>query len=172
MGRRTVDLYEHDPVWASQFEDAGQELVEALGDLVASIHHIGSTAVVGLIAKCTIDIAIEVRSIARFVEVIPRLEALGYEYRTSSWFHDDHAFLRRIRGDERTHHLHVVAQGCTDLKDWLNFRDWVRRNPSAARRYADVKRRLAEEHHNDRAAYVEGKTAIVEELLAEARSQR
>jgi GrpB-like predicted nucleotidyltransferase (UPF0157 family) len=171
VGRRTVDLYEYDPEWAAQFEHARDELVATLGDLVAGVHHIGSTAVPGLVAKCTIDIALEVHSIAGFVEVIPSLEELGYEYRPTSWFHDEHAFLRRIEGDERTHHLHVIAKGHPDVSDWLDFRDWLRGSPAAAQRYADVKRTLAEQHYNDRGAYVEGETRVVEELLAEARSR-
>jgi GrpB-like predicted nucleotidyltransferase (UPF0157 family) len=171
VGRRTVDLYEHDLEWSSQFDDARVELLEALGDLVAGVHHIGSTAVPGLVAKCTIDIAIEVRSIPAFVDAVPLLEKLGYEYRPSAWFDEQHAFLRRIRGGERTHHLHVVAEAHPDLGDWLDLRDWLRESTDAVQRYADVKRRLAEEHYHDRSAYVAGKTAIVEELLAEARSQ-
>lgn len=171
MGRRTVDLYEYDPEWSNQFEAARVELLEALGDLVVGVHHIGSTAVPGLVAKCTIDIAIEVRSIPAFVDGVPLLEKRGYEYRPSAWFDKQHAFLRRIRGDERTHHLHVVVEAHPKLDDWLDLRDWLRESPGAAQRYADVKRRLAEEHYNDRGAYVAGKTAIVEELVAEARSQ-
>jgi len=170
VGRRTVDLYEYDTEWSAKFADAERELVDALGDLVARVHHIGSTAVPGLVAKCTIDIALEVRSIADFVDAIPAFEELGYEYRPASWFDDGHAFLRRIRGDERTHHLHVVVEGHTALADWLDFRDWLRANPDAALRYSDVKRRLAEVHYADRYAYVDGKTEIIEALLAEARS--
>jgi len=172
VGYRTVDLYEYDAEWVSQFEVARCELVEVLGDLVAGVHHIGSTAVPGLVAKCTIDIALEVRSIAEFREAIPRFDALGYEYRAASWFDDEHAFLRRIQGNERTHHLHVVAQGHADLDDWIDFRDWLRENPEAAQRYGEVKRQLAETHYAERRAYVAGKSAIVEQLLADARFRR
>ena len=172
MGRRTVDLYDYDTEWPTKFADAQRELVDALGDLVVDVHHIGSTAVPGLVAKSTIDIALEVRSIAEFVDAVPEFEALGYEYRPTSWFDDGHAFLRRIRGDERTHHLHVVVQGHAAVADWLDFRDWLRANPDAAQRYADVKRQLAEVHYADRYAYVDAKTAIIEQLLAETRSQR
>lgn len=172
MGRRTVDLYEYDPRWAEQFTHAKAEIIGALGEVVTAVHHIGSTSVPGLVAKCTIDIAVEVTSISAFVNSIPSLEALGYEYRPNSWFHDEHAFLRRIQEDERTHHLHVIVEGHPDLSDWIDFRDYLREHPPAAQRYGDAKRRLAAAHYNERRAYVDGKTAIVEQLLAEARSTR
>lgn len=54
-----------------QFENAKRDLVAALGDLVAGVHHIGITAVPGLVAKCTIDLALEVRSIGEFLDAIP-----------------------------------------------------------------------------------------------------
>jgi len=86
--------------------------------------------------------------------------------------HDRHAFRCRIRGDERTHHLHVVSAGHADLDDWIEFRDRLRENPDAVQRYAEVKRQLAEAHYADRRSYVDGKTAIVKQILAVARVKR
>ena len=170
MSRYTVDLVEYDPSWPAQFEAARRDLVEALGSLVVAVHHIGSTSVPGLAAKPTIDIAVVVASIDEFVRRVASVEALGYEYRPTATFHDEHLFVRRIVDDERTHHLHVIAAGCPDLNDWLDLRDYLRSTPEAARRYAEVKRQMAKQHHRDRGAYVEAKTPIVERLLAEARS--
>ena len=169
MGRVTVDLCEYDAAWAHQYEAARRELEYTLGDLVVAIHHIGSTAVPGLIAKPTIDIALVVSSIDGFIGSVDAVERLGYEYRPTATFDDDHLFLRRIEDDERTHHLHVISTLCPDLDDWLDFRDLLRRDPSAARRYADVKRALADRYYTDRGTYVEAKTPIIEQLLAEAR---
>ena len=169
MGRATVDLWEYDPAWAYQYEAARRELEDALGDLVVAIHHIGSTSVPGLIAKPTIDIALVVSSIDGFIASVDGVERLGYEYRPTATFDDDHLFLRRIEDDERTHHLHVISSSCLDLNDWLDFRDLLRRDSSTARRYAEVKRTLAHRYYTDRGAYVEAKTPIIEQLLAEAR---
>ena len=44
-----------------------------------------------------------------------------------------------------------------------------RTNEETAARYEAVKMQLASQYADDRAAYTEGKTAIVTELLAEAR---
>jgi GrpB-like predicted nucleotidyltransferase (UPF0157 family) len=169
VGRSTVDLYEYDPSWPRRFELARADLVEACGALVVAIHHIGSTAVPGLIAKPTIDIALVVSSIEDFVANVVAVERLGYEYRPTAQFHEEHLFLRRIEDDERTHHLHVISRTCRDLDDWLVLRDHLIRDPEAARRYAAVKRAAAHRHYANRGAYVEEKTPIVAELLEEAR---
>jgi GrpB-like predicted nucleotidyltransferase (UPF0157 family) len=165
-----VDLFEYDASWPKRFEAARAELEVALGEVVLDVHHIGSTAVPGLVAKSTIDIALVVSSIEGFIENVAAIEALGYEYRPEAKFHEQHLFLRRIEGDECSHHLHVVSQGCPDLDDWLDLRDWLRASPVAAMRYGDVKRRMAQVHCRDRGSYVESKTAIIETLLAESRT--
>jgi len=167
-----VDLYEYDPSWPDRFEAARADLFKSCGALVVAIHHIGSTAVPGLIAKPTIDIALVVSSVDEFVANVGAVEQLGYEYRPTAQFDEEHLFLRRIEDDERTHHLHVVSHTCRDLDDWLDLRDYLRSDPEAARRYAAVKRAAAQRYYADRGAYVEEKTPIVAELLEEARSSQ
>src|SRR5918996_2845500 len=64
LGRRTVDLVEYSAEWPLEFERERAALAIALGSTALLIEHIGSTAVPGLVAKPTIDIAIGVAAIA------------------------------------------------------------------------------------------------------------
>jgi GrpB-like predicted nucleotidyltransferase (UPF0157 family) len=132
------------------------------------IEHIGSTAVPGLPAKPTIDIAVGFDDLADFHRGREQTRHFGYEYRPAAAFHDGHLFLRHVRNGERTYHLHVLRLPSADLDHYLAFRDYLRATPEAARRYGVIKRRLAVEHYNDRRAYVAAKTAIITDLLAEA----
>ncbi len=137
-------------MWPEQYESARRDLERALGALVVAMHHIGSTAVPGLVAKPTIDIALVVSSIDVFITRVGAVEALDYEYRPTAMFDEHHLFLRRIEADERTHHLHVVSTSCSELNDWLEFRDLLRRETRAARWYGELKRAMAERHYADR----------------------
>lgn len=107
MGRRTVDLVDYSPDWTAAFDAERLALKDALGGDAVVVEHIGSTAVPGLVAKPTIDIAVGVTAISDVHRHREALEALGYEFRTG--FHDQHLFLRKIVGDERTHHLHFIV---------------------------------------------------------------
>ncbi|MGH9224523.1 MAG: GrpB family protein [Acidimicrobiales bacterium] len=164
MGRRTVDLVDYDPGWPAAFERERAALAGALGPTALVIEHIGSTAVPGLVAKPTIDIAVGVHAIADLLPHRPALEGLGYEWRAG--FHADHLFLRKIAGDERTHHLHVIVWPSDEFEEWIAFRDLLRNEAQAAAEYAAVKRELAARHYNDRGAYVEAKSGTVRRLLA------
>ncbi len=166
MGRSTVDLVEYSAAWPVEFSLERDALADALGETALVIEHIGSTAVPGLVAKPTIDIAVGVRAIDELVRSREALERLGYEWRTG--FHDDHRFLRKIVGDERTHHLHVIVYPSREFDDWIAFRDHLRAHPEAARAYADAKQTLAKRFHDDRGGYGEAKTEIVRRLLDEA----
>ena len=166
MGRRTVDLVEYSEDWPRQFERERAALADALGPTALAIEHIGSTAVPGMIAKPTIDIAVGVANIDDLPPHRSALEALGYEWRTG--FHADHVFLRKIVGDERTHHLHVIVWPSAEFDQWILFRDHLRTSPAAATEYAAVKRELAARFYSDRGAYVEAKSEVVRRLLSVA----
>lgn len=142
-------------------------LSQAVGATALVIEHIGSTAVPGLVAKPTIDIALGVASIGALHDHRPALESLGYEWRAG--FHPQHQFLRKIVGDERTHHLHAVVHPSYEFDDWIIFRDLLRGDAAARRAYVEEKRRLAARFYTDRGAYVEAKAVIVQQLLAQAR---
>jgi GrpB-like predicted nucleotidyltransferase (UPF0157 family) len=73
-------------------------------------------------------------------------------------------FVRR-QGSIRTVHLHVVHEGSQEWDDYLRFRELLRRNPGARRRYQSAKRELALRFPRDRQYYTEATSAVVEELL-------
>jgi GrpB-like predicted nucleotidyltransferase (UPF0157 family) len=172
MGRSTVDLVGYSPEWEVEFRRERQRLAAIFGSSAQSIEHIGSTAVPGLVAKPTIDVAVGLDDITVLFGKVPDLEASGYEFRPEAKFHDQHWFLRRIVGDERTHHLHVIQLPHPDWDEWLSFRDYLRASQEAAHRYASEKMRLADLFYAERGKYVHAKTAIVRELLAEATTDR
>jgi GrpB-like predicted nucleotidyltransferase (UPF0157 family) len=168
MGLHTVDVTPYDPAWPGAFAAERTRLAAIFGPSARVIEHIGSTAVPGLPAKPTIDIAVGFDDLADFHRGREATRHFGYEYRPAAAFYDGHLFYRKVRDGERTHHLHVLRLPSADLDEYLALRSYLREHPEAARRYADTKHRLAAEHYNDRRAYVAAKTAIITDLLAEA----
>ena len=153
--------------WVADFEKMRAALITSVGDVAISVEHLGSTAVTGLAAKPTIDILMVVASTESFLDVLPRVEALGFEYRPQNSLvgSDSHLFLRKVKDCKRTHHLHVVKVGSPDVDEYRRVRDAPRRDPALAADYQRVKINLAAEYRTNRMRYVKAKSQWVDELL-------
>jgi GrpB-like predicted nucleotidyltransferase (UPF0157 family) len=170
----SVEVVPYSPAWPALFEQERAVLQDAVGDVAASIEHIGSTAVPGLSAKPTIDILLVVDSVGEFLRRLPRVEALGYDYRARNTFvgSGTHLFLRKVLDGKRTHHLHVLRSGSPEIDGYHLFRDALRSDPALAAEYEQRKLALAAEYAADRVQYVTEKANWVDGVLALLRERR
>lgn len=171
-----VAIVPYNPMWPAQFHAEEQHLRACLPcDLLGRIEHFGSTSVAGLSAKPIIDVLVEVTDLeVAKVRIAPVLEAQGYDY---FWrpTHGDAGppfyawFIKRDINGVRTHHIHMVESTFTDHWNRLLFRDHLRNNAEAARKYEVLKRRLASAFPNDRVGYTHGKSAFINSIMASLR---
>ncbi|MFT3854253.1 MAG: GrpB family protein [Ilumatobacteraceae bacterium] len=156
-------------VTRAEWPTAAQELIDdirrRLGGQADGIEHIGSTAVVGLLAKPIVDIAIRLVPGADPLSAITALEADGYAYRGDAGNDGGHVLVLEIQPWVRVAHLHVVAHDDPQWDSWRGFVARLRADPQARAAYEQTKRELAVAHPNDRDAYTEGKSATVEAIL-------
>lgn len=164
---RSVRIVAHDPAWADRFSEAAHELADALGAL-ASIHHIGSTAVPGLHAKPIIDLLLVAEDLGHVDARTPAIVALGYEALGEYGLPGRRYFRRDDVAGNRTHHLHVWRVGDEALRRHLAFRDYLLAHPAVAAEYGALKQRLAARHPEDMEAYIDGKDAFVKATEADA----
>jgi GrpB-like predicted nucleotidyltransferase (UPF0157 family) len=140
------------------FEGLRNVYLDALGELVVAVEHVGSTAVPGLLAKPIIDIDLVIQSRDDFPGVTSQLAALGYRHagdlesrvEKPSRETGPRMFpeMGAADGGQRTTYTRV-ASGSTELRRHLAFRDWLRSNPEAAVEYGKLKERLAELYRHD-----------------------
>jgi GrpB-like predicted nucleotidyltransferase (UPF0157 family) len=164
QNREFLRIVDYDPGWPAEFERERKRLIQALGDLVVAVEHIGSTAVPGLAAKPIIDIAVAVRDLGHADECTPIIEDLGYQRHPAGDF-EGRLFFRCLAGGVPTHHLSVTERSTDFWRDHLLFRDYLRQHPDAARTYGDLKKRLAAEYGSDRAGYTYAKTSFIEKVV-------
>jgi len=173
MGRR-IDVVDYNPQWITVFEMESAMLARIFDQRLVDLQHIGSTAVPGLAAKPIIDILIVLDHTEDIDSFNPSMEELGYRVRgecldatipgTPGRFY----FTKETNG-VRSHHVHICAKGHAEIQDKLAFRDYLRANKSVALAYANLKRRLAVDHHFDNIGYMRGKDDFVKSVLVDAR---
>jgi GrpB-like predicted nucleotidyltransferase (UPF0157 family) len=88
---------------------------------------------------------------------------IGYSYRGENGIPRRHYF---VKGDPRTHHVHMIEIASDGWKVTLRFRDLLRTHPDLASEYAREKARLAQVNFDDREAYQREKNKVVESILA------
>jgi tRNA threonylcarbamoyladenosine biosynthesis protein TsaE len=158
-----VELAEYDPGWPQRFAAEAGQIQTALGDLVVEIEHVGSTAVPGLAAKPTVDIAVGATTIDLPAVAVDRMQALGYEDAGDDSKPGERSF-RKGPAFPRDVIVHVAEWGGLQWRTHLRFRDALRADPAMAAEYTALKRKLLEE----RGEWYRGedKAALVERALA------
>jgi len=164
-----VRLSPHEPAWVDEAEQEAMRILEAASPGIASVQHIGSTSIPGILAKPIIDLMGIGPNLEAIDETRPRLEALGYvwhgeyglEGRRYCTLTDSATGLRRF-------HLHCYAEGDHSIRRHLAFRDYLRGHPAEAEAYERMKQGCATKHPADSNAYTKCKDRWITRVEAQA----
>ena len=167
MRTRKVVVLPYDVAWQSAFEKIKVEIEEAIGNLMIGIEHVGSTSVAGMSAKPCIDIDVIIKDYSVFAAVVDGLKAIGYIYEGDFGIKDREAFQYTDKPYLMTHHLYVCPQHSEELHRHITFRDFLRSNPEAVKKYSLIKEKAAKLFPNDIDGYIEYKSPCIEELYKE-----
>lgn len=159
-----VEVVPHDPRWRDAFEAEAKRVAAALGENVVAVQHIGSTAIPNIYAKPVIDLLVEVGDIAGVDGRSSAMESLGYEVMGEYGIPGRRYFRKDDREGIRMHHVHAFEAGSAEAERHLAFRDYMLAHPDDARRYSELKRKLAEEHPQSIDGYMDGKDGFIKEM--------
>lgn len=143
-------------------------LAQALGDAAASIEHIGSTSIPGILAKPIIDILIESPSLVAIDSCNTQMRALGYEVMGEFGIESRRYFRRSDPSGHRSHHIHTFATGSPHLLRHLAFRDYLITHPERAKAYSKLKERITHANKIQTEEYSRLKSPFIKQVEAEA----
>lgn len=161
MADGVIALATHSAAWPPAFEREAAAISYALSDLSVELHHIGSTAIPGIVAKPVIDMLGIVRELEEMDVRAHCLAVLGYEALGEFGIPGRRYFRKSAPDGTRTHQLHVFAAGSPEIQRHLDFRDYLRAFPAEAAAYAALKQALAGRCGTDMAAYSDGKAEFI-----------
>ena len=168
---RKVEVVPYDPSWPVLFQSEAGQLAAILGEEVAAIHHVGSTAIAGMSAKPIVDILVEVHHIAKIDGLSSEMRNLGYKPKGEFGI-PGRRFFFKDRDSVRTHHVHVFQIENPEIVRHLNFRDYMMAHPEEARSYSRLKEELAKKFSDDIEGYMDGKDKFIQEIDQRARAWR
>lgn len=164
-----IVIVDYDPCWPEQYATEARKIRGALGARALLLEHVGSTSVPNLAAKPILDIVLVVANSADEASYVPALEQAEYVLRNRepAWY--EH---RVLKGVEPAVNLHVFSLGCPETERMALMRDWLRTHDDDRALYEKTKRELAQRTWKYVQNYADAKTAVVEAILARARSSR
>ena len=166
-----IVLRKYNPAYSQWFAEEKANLEFLIGTKnIFRIHHIGSTAVPGLLAKPIVDILVEIADdtdVEALITVMPYPEycCLTGKMLTLPTPPPHLCILKgyTIAGfAEKVYHIHIRFAG-----DWdeLFFRDYLITHPETALQYAILKENLSKRFEHDRDAYTRAKTVFVSAVM-------
>lgn len=161
-----VEVVPYSPSWPVRFERVARDLRRVLGALAsARVEHVGSTSVPGLAAKPILDIDVIVDG-QEMAEAVAAMGTAGYIHRGDLGVADREAF--RAPDESPRRNVYVCREGTLNVRNHLAVRDILRKRRDLRDEYAAVKLGLAAEPDMDIEAYVAGKSAVLQKVLAES----
>ena len=164
MHTAKVVVLSFDKAWENDFEQIKTEIQSAIGDLIIGIEHVGSTSVKGMSAKPCIDIDVIISDYSMFDAVAAKLADIGYIHEGDLGIKDREAFKYTDKSHLQKHHLYVCPEYSKELHRHITFRDYLRSNPDAVKKYSKIKETAAKLFPNDIDKYIEYKSPCIEEL--------
>lgn len=170
--KRDLSIMPYQSDWQEQFEREAVRLRRVLGDEALRIEHMGSTSIPGMAAKPIIDITVAVGSLTQAIELIPALEAIGYEYKPRDTIAGRLFLAKESAPEFRTHHLSLTELGSGFWQNHFAFRDYLRSHDRMAAEYVALKEQIAEDYARTQQLDREAKSEFVARVLALAEKER
>ncbi|MCL1822110.1 MAG: GrpB family protein [Prolixibacteraceae bacterium] len=171
-----IRIVPYNPDWKIFFEQEKVVITTMLGEnLALTVEHIGSTSVVGLAAKPTIDILVEVSNLSDEIklDITKKLERIGYGNMYNADTGNKMTFGKGY--DENyncaiTYHIHIREKSSTP-QDEIYFRDYLRQNSDARNEYEKFKYALAEKYQFNREDYTQAKTEFIVKITEQQKKK-
>lgn len=167
MKTAKVSVIPYDAEWAADFEKIKAEILIAAGDLIIAVEHVGSTAVFGMSAKPCIDIDVVIKDYSLFESVKATLYGIGYIHEGDLGIPEREAFKYTDKEHLKKHHLYVCPSYSKELHRHITFREFLKGNPDAVKKYSRIKEEGARLYPDDIDKYIEYKSPCIEELYRE-----
>ena len=154
--------------WGKLYKQEEKVLKKIFKVELIDIFHIGSTSISTIgYAKPIIDILIVVKDIEKVDLYNGEMQVLGYEPKGENGIVGRRYFPKGK--ENRTHHLHIFQVGNDHIKTHLDFKEYLLQNPAEAKKYGELKIKLAKHFPNEHHKYQDGKQQFVNELADKAK---
>lgn len=162
-----IRLMHHDARWRQEFEQTRSSILLCCDGRVSAVHHIGGTALPGLIARPVIDLVATVDAGDDLDVVQACIEGLNYRVVDGPDWAANPITLEKPRHGETTHRVMLTLPNSTCRQQAAAIRDHFRQNREAAMSFEQWKVECWRDTQGDPAEYDRVKSAYFDQLQQE-----
>lgn len=165
---RKIILRSYDSEWKRRFMAEENLIRGTFFDLIINLYHVGSTAILDLLSKPIIDIALESKLFPPPQFIIDEFEKIGYQIIGEAgvagriWF---------IKGKPRSVNLHYCSNDSDVIKKQLLFKSELIKSPELRRKYESIKLDNFTGKDIDSTEYAEAKSNFIKVVIEQANSK-
>ena len=169
---REINIVDYNPEWNNLYIKEKEKLEKIFGDLICSIHHVGSTAIITSKAKPEIDILIVVKDDSNLSQYDKQMIYLGYRVRgeclDAGGIPGKYYYSKDVN-QKRTHKVHICKKDHKEIMKMLLFVKYLNEHEEQGKIYAELKQRLSEKYnYDDIAKYLQEKGIFIKDILQKA----
>jgi GrpB-like predicted nucleotidyltransferase (UPF0157 family) len=161
--KRNYKIIPYNSKWPILFSQNSEKIKDIIGDNILETHHIGSTSVVGMSGKSTIDILFIVKDISKISEKINVMEKIGYNSLGALNTKNSYLFEKEKNGN-RTLIAHFYKENHPEIKQILAIRDYLRNHKDEVKKYSEIKLSFFQKFPNDYSQYRKLKDEYMKDL--------
>jgi len=173
--KKIMMIVDYNPNWEFMFIEEKNKLTSIFGDLIKSIHHIGSTAIRTTKAKPEIDILIIVNEDKNLAKYDQDMINLGYRVRgecLENGGSPGRYYYSKDINNIRTHKVHICKTGHKEIIDKLVFCKYLNEHNEYGKNYALIKEKLCKEYgYRDIQKYLKGKEDFINSTIKIAKQK-
>lgn len=164
---RAYTVIPYQESWRDNFEAIKNQLLPVFGDQAIDIMHVGSTAIVGMSGKPTIDVLVIVNNIPDIDALNEAMAKLGY-LALGAYVAPDSRLFAKEENNERFVNIHCFERNHPHAQEMILMRDFLQSHPDEAKAYADLKIDLHRRYPNDYKEYRHFKDPYLTKMKARA----
>lgn len=164
---RAYTVIPYQESWRENFETIKNQLLPVFDNQAIDIAHVGSTSIIGMSGKPTIDVLVIVGNIAGIDALNGAMAELGY-VALGEYVAPNSRLFAKEENNERLINVHCFEKDHPHAQEMIVMRDFLRSHPDEAKAYADLKIDLHRKYPEDYKEYRHFKDPYLTKMKARA----
>lgn len=168
-GTDTTEYHAYDAELPTIFEELKALISQKITGI--SIEHIGSSSIPGIGGRNVLDVAIPSSDEKRAL-IIKKLKQLGFE--ESPFPHYLPILVSAVNWNAKKYFilLYVLSPDSAAFKDWITFRNYMRKHPKDAKAYDNIKQQAIKQNKTGGEDYQNAKSPFLRDMLAKIKTEQ